>query len=57
MKRMSKLLGSVCLVLVLGACATAAGTMIGAGIGSATGDTKTGALIGGGVGMMIDVFN
>lgn len=42
---------------VLTGCATVAGTAVGAGIGSVAGDTKTGALIGGGVGLMIDVFD
>lgn len=39
-------------------CATAAGGMIGAGISSAAGgDATTGALIGGGIGMMVDIWN
>jgi hypothetical protein len=33
-----------------------AGTAIGAGIGSISGDTTAGALIGGGVGMLVDIF-
>ena len=44
-------------VVTLGACATVAGTAVGAGIGSLSGDTRTGALIGGGVGLMFDVFD
>ena len=56
MKNSTKRWVAVCLVAVLGACATAAGGLVGAGIGRATGDTTTGALIGAGVGMMIDVF-
>jgi predicted small secreted protein len=42
--------------LTLTACATAAGTAIGAGIGSINGNTEAGALIGGGTGMLFDVF-
>lgn len=43
-------------IITVTGCATAGGTAIGAGIGSLSGDTKTGALIGGGAGLMIDVF-
>jgi len=43
-------------LVVLAACATVAGTAIGAGIGSISGNTTAGALIGGGVGMLIDVL-
>ncbi len=43
-------------LLTLAACATAAGTVVGAGIGHIAGDTKTGALIGGSVGLMYDLF-
>ncbi|WP_160318615.1 MULTISPECIES: hypothetical protein [unclassified Achromobacter] len=45
------------LALLIG-CATAAGGLIGAGVDKASGgDGTAGAMIGGGVGMMIDVFN
>jgi len=43
-------------IVVLAACATMAGTAIGAGIGSISGNTTAGALIGGGVGMLVDVL-
>jgi hypothetical protein len=43
-------------LLMLAACATAAGTAVGAGIGHVAGDTKTGALIGGGAGLLYDIF-
>jgi len=40
------------------ACATMAGSLIGGGIGKATGgDGEAGAMIGAGVGMMIDVMD
>jgi len=44
-------------VVALTGCATAAGTAVGAGIGSVAGDTKTGAVIGGSVGLLYDVFD
>jgi len=43
-------------LFVLAGCATMAGTAIGAGIGSVSGNTSAGAMIGGGVGMMVDVL-
>ena len=43
-------------VFTLAACATAAGTAVGAGIGSISGNTETGAVIGGSVGLLYDVF-
>jgi predicted small secreted protein len=43
-------------IVVLAACATVAGTAIGAGIGSISGNTGAGALIGGGVGMLVDIL-
>lgn len=42
--------------LILAACATAAGTAIGAGISNISGNTEAGALIGGGIGMLVDIF-
>jgi hypothetical protein len=57
MTRKIKLLLVVAAVAFVSACATAAGGLIGAGIGSAAGDTSTGALIGAGVGMMIDIMD
>ncbi|MFO7188446.1 MAG: hypothetical protein DIU74_002045 [Pseudomonadota bacterium] len=56
MKRRLALL-ALCAAFVLAGCATVAGTAVGAGIGAAAGDTRTGALIGGGVGLMIDIFD
>jgi hypothetical protein len=44
-------------VLGLTGCATVAGTAVGAGIGSIAGDTRAGALIGGGAGLLYDVFD
>jgi hypothetical protein len=52
-----KLLAAIAAVAVIAGCATAAGGLVGAGIGRAAGDTTTGLLIGSGVGMMIDVMN
>lgn len=54
-RELTTLIAGLCL-LVLTACATATGTAVGAGIGHIAGDTKTGALIGGSVGLMYDVF-
>ncbi|MCC8362421.1 hypothetical protein LK996_04960 [Lysobacter sp. A6] len=56
MKRTLRLFAAHC-VLLLAACATVAGTAIGAGIGSVSGNTAAGAMIGGGVGMMVDVID
>lgn len=36
------------------ACATAGGAAVGAGIGSVSGNTRAGALIGGGMGLLYD---
>ena len=55
MRRVSTLFAAAG-VAVLAACATMAGTAIGAGIGSISGNTAAGALIGGGVGMLVDVL-
>jgi hypothetical protein len=38
------------------ACATVGGAAVGAGIGHIAGDAKTGALIGGGAGLLFDVL-
>lgn len=56
---MKRILGTLIFILcpiTLTACATAAGTAIGGGIGSLSGNTEAGALIGGGVGLLYDVF-
>jgi len=52
-----KLLAAIATAAVIAGCATAAGGLVGAGIGRAAGDTTTGVLIGSGVGMMIDMMN
>ena len=60
MNRKTRWFLSTCLffqIVLLTACATVAGTAIGAGIGSISGNTGAGALIGGGVGMMVDVID
>lgn len=57
MKRNLKLLAAIAAIAVITGCATAAGGLVGAGIGRAAGDTTTGVLIGSGVGMMIDIMN
>jgi hypothetical protein len=54
-RRLATILAALGL-LTLAACATVAGTAIGAGIGSLSGNTTAGALIGGGIGMLVDVF-
>jgi hypothetical protein len=43
-------------MLMLAACGTIVGTAAGAGIGSISGNTRTGALIGGGAGLMYDIL-
>jgi len=58
MRRMLNMLVSLALAASITACATAGGAMMGAGISRATGgDATTGALIGGGIGMMVDFMN
>jgi hypothetical protein len=55
MTRKLKILAALVAALIVTGCATAGGAMAGAGISRATGhDGTTGALIGGGIGMMID---
>jgi hypothetical protein len=56
MKRRFATLLAALTLSTLAACATVAGTAIGAGIGSLSGNTTAGALIGGGIGMLVDVF-
>ena len=57
MGRKLKIVAAMLVVaMVTTACYTAAGSMVGAGIGKASGgDGTTGALIGGGIGMMVDL--
>jgi hypothetical protein len=57
MSRKLKTLATVATIIVLAGCATAAGGLVGAGIGRASGDTTTGVLIGSGIGMMIDIMD
>ena len=54
-RKPTALILAICVITLTG-CATVAGTAVGAGIGSLSGDTRTGALIGGGVGLMVDVL-
>lgn len=55
MTRKLKALAALLAVVIVTGCATAGGAMAGAGIARATGhDSSTGALIGGGIGMMVD---
>lgn len=44
-------------ILTLPACGTLIGTAAGAGIGSISGNTGTGALIGGGAGLLYDILD
>lgn len=57
MQRKLKLFAAVAAIAVITGCATAAGGLVGAGIGRAAGDTTTGVLIGSGVGMLIDLMD
>ena len=57
MTRRVKMLAALLAVVVVTGCATTGGAMVGAGISRAAGgDGTTGALIGGGIGMLIDHF-
>jgi len=57
MNRKLKLLVAVAAIAIVTGCATAAGGLVGAGIGRASGDTTTGVLIGSGIGMMVDIMD
>jgi hypothetical protein len=57
MNRKLKLFAAVAAIAIVTGCATAAGGLVGAGIGRAAGDTTTGVLIGSGIGMMIDIMD
>jgi predicted small secreted protein len=45
-----------CGTLALAACRTVGGAAIGAGIGSISGHTETGAIIGGSAGLLSDIL-
>lgn len=57
MTRKFKLMTALLAAAIVSGCATAAGGLVGAGIGRASGDTTTGVLIGSGIGMMIDIMD
>ena len=57
MMRKLKLVAALCAVVLVTGCATAAGGLVGAGIGRGAGDTTTGVLIGSGIGMMVDLID
>lgn len=57
MKRALRVAAALAIAGVLSACATAAGGLIGGGIGMAAGDTTAGVMIGSGIGMMIDLMD
>lgn len=57
MTRALKFAAALLAAVIVTGCATAAGGLVGAGIGRASGDTTTGVLIGSGVGMMIDMLD
>ena len=54
MKRPLLATAALAVLFALSACATVAGTMIGAGFGTLAGHPVSGAMIGGGVGMLVD---
>lgn len=56
MKRTLTALSLMIGVVVLTGCQTAKGTAVGAGIGAIAGDAKTGAIVGGTIGAMQDIF-
>ena len=56
MKRKLQLAIAALAIVVIAGCATVAGTAIGAGIGSMSGNAGAGAAIGGGIGMLVDVL-
>jgi predicted small secreted protein len=45
-----------CGTLALAACRTVGGAAVGAGIGSISGHTKSGAIIGGSAGLLSEIF-
>lgn len=58
MKRRLQVLVLLAAMAFFTACYSMAGSMMGRGIARATGgDEQTGALIGGGIGMMVDIMD
>jgi len=56
MKTIRTFLLTAAMGLGIAACATVAGTAVGAGIGSISGNAGMGAAIGAGTGALIDIF-
>jgi len=56
MKNMIRMGIAAITLAILAGCATMAGTAIGAGIGSMSGNAGAGAAIGGGIGMLVDII-
>jgi hypothetical protein len=54
---MFPLLAVLAAALLIGSCATATGAVVGAGIGSLSGNAGKGALIGGSVGAVVDIVD
>lgn len=58
MRKGTYTLAAIALAVILSGCATAAGGLIGGGVDRASGgDGTSGAMIGAGAGMMIDIFD
>jgi len=57
MTRNLRVFAAIAAIVTFAGCATAAGGLVGAGIGRASGDTTTGVLIGSGIGMMFDIMD
>ena len=56
MKRVLIVLNILAFSLLLAACATIGGTIVGAGIGAIAGDAEMGAAVGATSGAVIDIF-
>lgn len=54
MKKAMLTFAAVAALLAMTGCATIAGTVIGTGVGALAGRPFSGAMIGGGVGMLVD---
>ena len=57
MRRLFRLVVLALSLVTISACATVAGGLIGAGIGSFSGDAGKGALIGAGTGAVVDIID